>query len=187
MNCIKISALESLLYLRVWMKLHYISFWIKFGTRDIHINLLSCHEFRENWSSENIVLQVWMNLFLCFQHFLSDFGDILFLSVLHIMMLEKFYEFHENQCNEVCTFFCGHNWNYIYMCAVKQYYVLDVKNTLVKSFILCHRVHHLQCCALTEEYHRDILIYISNKMQRYTVYWHVYVLGDVRSVSPCKP
>jgi len=52
--------------------------------------------------------------------------------------------------------FCGHNWNYIYMCALKQYYVLDVKNILVKSFILCHRVQHLQCCVLTEEYHRDV-------------------------------
>jgi hypothetical protein len=53
-------------------------------------------------------------------------------------------------------FFCGHDWNYIYMCAVKQYYMLDVKNTLVKSFVLCHRVHHLQHCVLTEEHHRDV-------------------------------
>ena len=79
------------------------------------------------------------------------------LSVLHIMVLEVFYEFHENQCSEVHTFFCGHNWNYIYMCAVKWYYMLAVKNTLVKSFILCRRVHHLQCCVLTEKYHRDVV------------------------------
>jgi hypothetical protein len=52
--------------------------------------------------------------------------------------------------------FCGHNWNCIYTCAVKQYYMLDVKNILVKSFILCHRVHRLQCCVLTEEYHRNV-------------------------------
>jgi len=38
------------------------------------------------------------------------------------------------------------------MCAVIQYYMLDVKNTLVKSFILCHRLHHLQCCVPTEEF-----------------------------------
>jgi hypothetical protein len=41
------------------------------------------------------------------------------------------------------------------MYAVKQYYMLNVKNILVKSFILCHRVHHLQRCVQTEGYHRD--------------------------------
>lgn len=48
-----------------------------------------------------------MNLYPCFLHFLSDFGDILFLSVLHIMMLEVVYEFNENQCSEDHAFFVG--------------------------------------------------------------------------------
>jgi len=92
-----------------------------------------------------------MNLYPCFLHFLLDFGDILFRCSAHndggsgLWVSWKSVQWSP-------YFFCGHNWNYIYMCAVKQYYMLDVKNTLVKSIILCHRLHHLQCCVLTEEF-----------------------------------
>jgi hypothetical protein len=53
-------------------------------------------------------------------------------------------------------FFVGVTEICIYTCAVKQYYMLDVKNTLVKSFILCHIVHHMQRCVLTEGHHTDV-------------------------------
>jgi hypothetical protein len=72
-----------------------------------------------------------------------------YLGVVYIIVLDVFYEFHENQCREFCIL-------YVYTCAVKHYYVLDVKNTSGKSFILCHRVHHLKRCVLSEEYNRDV-------------------------------
>jgi len=69
-----------------------------------------------------------------------------------------------------------------YTCAVKQYYMLDVKNTLVKSFILCHREHHLQCCVLTEEYHRDVAARLELKVSYVRFCWSICWCPVIESV-----
>lgn len=155
MSCIKIGVLESILHLRVWLKLQCFSVWIKFSARDIHINLLGFCEFCETWSSENIILGVGMNWYLHFLRLLSDFGDISFRCSVHNCVGSVLWVSWKSGQGSL-YFFCGRNGNYVFTCAMKQFCMLDVKNTLVKSFILCHRVHHLQRCVLSEEYLRDV-------------------------------
>jgi len=52
-----------------------------------------------------------------------------------------------NQLRETRHFSYRHKWNYIYVCTVKPYDILTVKNTLEKC-VLCHWLHHWHSCSL---------------------------------------
>jgi hypothetical protein len=72
-----------------------------------------------------------MNLYPCFAHMLSSFGEILHErfthnAIKHVWILWKLVQ-------ERLYFSTGHKWSYVYMCTVKRRDILSVNNAWVKS------------------------------------------------------